>query len=553
MFEVSFVPGSRGYWPNQSPEGPVADTIIAGNDVSPHGPGKLVAFTGYGLATGLGGAVMMPVAATSGGLGTGSVIYYRNASYWWVGSGTVVVGSTSIGTATSSLQYRIGLAGTTYTAGVVVPGTPVLSTFGVGNMSGTYSVKIAWKRSWSGAVGNASVASAAVSASSQRLQLQLPAVPTGTTAVDRVIVYSSARGFAATGPWLFLSEHPVTPTLITGTVNGLGPNGNGQWADGDRAAELAPIDNDTPPTGTHCCGLGNLMVVPGCYGGSGVAWSNPASPEAFNPNNVAFLPADVIGLLPRASDGFAYVWGSNYLAAIVLVPGGLVIPRTMWGNTGMSGADNACLVESELWGYTDEPVRTTQDSAPDTTFGLAVRDYMRANWTTPASVVVGYSPRDNAVVYCYGPRNEALAYYRSMDAWSAPLTSGNIQAAVTVGQQLRVAVGSSLFSFGTPTAGLTATAITPFYEPMGAYTNTISNVRTGLRGSGTTTIDVLTNYDQLTSKASQTITGASGDYFSTWLRCNVLNATAVALKYTFSGTIYKSVLDGKTRRAHIVG
>ncbi len=527
MWEISFRPGSRGFWPNQSPQGPVPDTIIAGTNCVPHGPGKLVAFNGYSSAAGTG-------------------VYYRNASYWWIGSGTVVVGSTNIGSASSSLQYRIGLAGTTYTAGVVTPGTPVLATNGAGNMSGTYSVKIAWKRSWSGAVGNASVASAAVSASSNKLQLTLPAVPSGATAVDRVIVYSSARGFAATGPWLFLSEHPVTPNPITA----LGPNGNGQWADGDRAAELAPIDNDTPPTGTHCCGLGNLMVVLGCYGGSGVAWSNPASPEAFNPNNVAFLPADVIGLLPRASDGFAYVWGSNYLAAIVLVPGGLVIPRTMWGNTGMSGADNACLVESELWGYTDEPVRTTQDSAPDTSFGLPVRDYMRANWTTPANVVVGYSPRDNAVVYSYG--TESLAYFRSMDAWSTPLTGGSIQAAVTVGQQLRVAVGTSLFSFGTA-GGTSATAITPFYEPMGGYTNTISNVRTALRGSGTTTIDVLTNLDQTTSKASQSVTGASNDYYSTWLRTNILNATSVALKYSFTGAIYESVMDGKTRRAHIVG
>lgn len=536
---VMLQPGARGFWPNQSPRGPVPDTIIAGSNCIPVGPGKVSSYEGYGAASALlGAATMMPVAATSGGLTSGNIVYSRGDTYWRCGSGTAVVGSTTLGATTSALQFRIGLGGADITAGIATPGAPVLATNGAGSMTGTYSVRVAWKRSTTGAVGNASTPSAVVSASSNKLQLTLPAVPAG---IDTVIVYASARGFGATGPWLFLSEHPVTPNPIVA----LGPNGNGQWADGERAAEFAPFDNDPPPSGTHCCALGNLMVVLGCYGGAGIAWSKPAELEAFPPDNVAFLPGPVIGVLPRPSDGFAYAFGANYLAALVLIPGPIVLPRLMWAYTGFLNADNACLVESELWGYTDEPVRTTQETAPDTSFGLAVRRYMRANWS-PANVVVGYSPRDNAVVYFH--QGEALAYYRSLDAWSTSIPGSTARAAVTVSQQLYMAPSSgNLVGYGAG-SGTTATALTPFYEPAGGFTNTISNIRTGL--SGAATIAVMTNLDQTTVQATQTSSG-SGDNYTSWLRTNLKNSTSVALRYTFTGSVYESQVDGKTRKAHI--
>mgnify|MGYP000867308235 FL=1 len=541
-------PGWRGWWPNQSPLGAVPDTLLSGSNCVPTGPGKLQSFAGYGAGTATAGATMFPVKDTIGSIGTGSINYDRGDTYWWIGTGTATVGSSSLGAATSSLQLKIGLAGTAYTAGLARPvlAANALATNGAGNMTGTYSVKIAYKRSATGAVSNASEKSNTVSASSNKLQLTVPA-PGAGTGVDRVQVFAAPRGFSETGPWLFLSEHTISegvPTVITA----LGPFGNGQWADGDRSSYLAPLENFAPPTGTHVLTLGSVKCVLGCYGGAGIAFSFPAKPESFSPDRVSFLPGPVVGVAVRPSDGFAYVWGTNYVAAVILVPGGYVLPRLMWSAQGLADSNSACLVESELWAYTNEPVRTRTDGDPDTSFAIQVRDYMRSNWT--GEVVVGYSEEWNAVVYFHG--SEAIAYYRGLDAWSTPLTglSGSVRAAAAAGNRLFVAdAGGTVKRFGGG-SGTTGTALTVFSQPNVGRNFTLNAVETAATGG--VTFEVFTNMDTATSQGSKTISGV-GNQHSAYLYLNVINCRSVALKYTVpaGGAVYQSTGTGVPDGARI--
>ena len=273
-------PGWRGWWPNQSPLGAVPDTLLSGSNCVPTGPGKLQSFAGYGAGTATAGATMFPVKDTIGSIGTGSINYDRGDTYWWIGTGTATVGSSSLGAATSSLQLKIGLAGTAYTAGLARPvlAANALATNGAGNMTGTYSVKIAYKRSATGAVSNASEKSkhgfglveqvAVDGTSSRRRYWRRPG--SGVRSPSRIL-----RDWAVAVP-VRAYDLEGAPTVITA----LGPFGNGQWADGDRSSYFAPLENYAPPTGTTSSRLGVKCVL-GCYGG---AWNRlfvPAKPESF--------------------------------------------------------------------------------------------------------------------------------------------------------------------------------------------------------------------------------------------------------------------------------
>lgn len=540
--------GARGFWPNQSLLGDVSDTIIAGQNVTPRGPGYIGAFPGFSTSSGRACPTMMPVADTSGGLDTGSVIYSRGNTYWYIGSGPVFVGSTSLGTASTSLKFRIGLAGTEIVAGIDTPAAPTMAASGAGSMTGTFSAKIAWKRSATGAIGNASAASASVSASNQKLSLTGPVVPAG---IDRVRVYVPARGFSTTGPWLFLSEHTVvagSPLNLPVTV--LGPFSNGEWSDGDRGAELAPLDNYSPAAlgiiGTHCTSLGSVMVIIGNQGG--YVYSFPAKPETYSPERFATLPGPVLGIQPRSADGWCYVWGTNFLAALVLTPDGDVIPRILWSNIGLPNPDAGCLVEDALFAWDGEPVRTTQSGDPDTTFGLAVRDYMRSTgWGS--DVVVGYSPEWNAVVYFNG--DTALAYYRGMDAWSTPLTGlSGARAAVTVGTQLRCAGSGTTLQLYGGGGGATAFAVTPFrFAGNLMFSKSVRTLRT--IASGPVRARMCINLDLTTFYADSTLPG-SGAQHGPPIKTNIHNVFSYSMRYDFSGasTVTGTSIDGWMNESH---
>lgn len=548
-------PGWRGWFPNQSPLGAMPDTLLTGSNCVPTGPGKLTSFQGMGASSIIAGATMFPVKDTIGSIGTGAIVYDRGDTYWWNGSGTATVGTASLGAATISLQLRIGTGAPTYTAGLTRPtlAANALATDGAGNMTGLWSVKVAYKRSATGAVSNASEKSNTVSCSSNKLKLTV-AAPGAGSGVDRCLIFASPRGFPESGPWLFLCEETITsetvPTVLPSTV--FGPFDNGQWADGDRSSYLAPLENFAPPTGTHCLALGSIMCVLGCYGGAGIAFSFPAKPESFSPDRVTFLPGPVIGLAVRPSDGLAYVWGNNYVAALVVVPGGYVIPRLMWSSTGLGYSNSACLVESELWAYTNEPVRTRTDGDPDTTFGLPVRDYMRANWT--GEVAVGYSEEWNAVVYAHG--TEMIAYYRALDAWSTPLTGlvsvggVGVRAMANAGNILYVADGNGTVKTWGRGGGTTGTGVTSFMQPNPGRNVTINAVEA--TASGGVTFALRTNLDTATNQGSQVIAG-TGDQHSSYMYPNVINTRSYALAYTIppGAAVYQTTVTGVPEGARI--
>src|SRR5262245_16021309 len=82
---------------------------------------------GMGSAVGaMSAGILMPLGSDGlpGGIGTGTVLVFRGDSTWFIGSGSAYRNATSIGSASSSLQFI--LASTLYTAGLSQPAAPTV-------------------------------------------------------------------------------------------------------------------------------------------------------------------------------------------------------------------------------------------------------------------------------------------------------------------------------------------------------------------------------------------------------------------------------------------
>jgi hypothetical protein len=414
-------------------------------------------------------------------------------------------------------------------------------------MSGSWSAKIAQRSSLTGSVSNASLVSNILSVSGKKIQINLPA--RSRSDVDKFYIYMSKRGFATIGPWYFLEEKAATSSPQTNVL----VHGDGEWTDADLAPDTAPFDHFPPPSGTdagtHVISLGGTMAVLGCYGGTGIAPSYPSRPEEYDPELVTFLPGKINGLVTRAADGLAYVWGANYLATLILIPGGAILPRLIWGTIGLPGPGSATLVDSELWGYTDEPVRTTQAGEPDTSFALPVREYMRSNWG--GTVTVGYCQKYNAVVFANGAAAEGLMYFRSLDAWSAPFDLPAVPTSfVQSAKVLLLSPGSGTCSemlAGTGQSWNARSAYQDCDEPF--FLKTLWNMQTV--GNGITA-DLLVNLSTGSTGVTQSIPSGA-DAHSASAKINLRNVRSAAVQYTggASNVAYDTIIEGWTAEAYL--
>lgn len=560
---------ANGYYPNQglvSGAERIANTMIEGSkNVWIEGPNRVRSWNGTSAYANYGNTIMGLLGNQIYTMASGSACLYRNGTIFFVGSGSLVVGTTSgttQGTAGSLVQLvlspgnvaQVGLTGGAFTPPTLANST-VASSF---LLPGTYSVKYTETRLSTNAESNGSAPSNVLtveSADTKKLRVTLL-----NPSIFSRNIYLSRRGFPQ-GPW-FKVPNGTTYSSVSLPLAGNVLSVDIDIRDGDLLPTNPPLNYDAPLAATHVFALGDVLVLAGGLGGGAIAFSVPGKPEAFPPDFITFLTPNepVIGIRGRPADGWQYVFCRNSLHAVLLTGDDLapVAARAIWSETGIANANAATFVGGEFYGYsgTRGALRTTagnQTAEPDVTFALPIESDM-ASWN-PANVVVGYSLDDDCVVYFHG--NQAWPYKRKTGLWSPPFTladggaPGNVTSCVTFQGKLIFAIGSQMYSFSGGNS-VTPWIVTPqWLDPAGVYYKTITGYRTAFDvNNAVLKQEVLTNFNTTTPKDTFNTTGSDAGY-TNWRKRNIKDVQAFTVRFSSSGAdhyIYKcQVIGGVTR------
>lgn len=235
--------------------------------------------------------------------------------------------------------------------------------------------------------------------------------------------------------------------------------------------DLAPILDYPPPAAPFACAIEDVIAVIGCYGdltsgvsttspGTAISVSLPVFIESFPPDSLLFLPAPPKAVLSRAADGFVFVAGDGYVAALLYTGGRNPLSlRVIWPTTGIANANNWFLGEGgRLYAATAKRglVRIDEKGEPDTSFATDVSDDT-AGWTM-ANVVGGYDADHNRDVF--GHAQTLLSFNPQREKWDAPIDlsgkiTGNLCSMVPVAGGLLLAANDGttirLYTFNTGT------------------------------------------------------------------------------------------------------
>lgn len=507
----------RGFVPTAHRLPGIEGSIIDGLNYWYRGNGLTESALGLAVTGGSSGGVptLMNVGSGHGGTsGDGTVIQFSNA-YWYI-NGTPFVNGAAIA-ASTGLSLGVSIGGGV-AAGLTRPSAPVLSDSGVASSknNGTYSVALTAVRTSTGAESSRSDPSNVVAVTNRKLRIAFPAAPSGATHWG---IYCSRRGFGATGPWFHLTDIAVGPA--TADI---------EFFDGE-LGDIAPIDYDPPPTGTHCCAVDNVMVVVGSFGGYGLSPSVPGKPEAFPPQFTSFLPRgeSVTGCKGSGPDGGILIVSAN--STNELVRGGAtvpILPIPHWPSTGFATGSAFCLIENELWGMSGQrgAVHGRLGSEEiDTAFATDVETFFAANGFTSANTVVAFDPKNNAVWFMSGTLG--VPYMRGTGQWSTPMQVPSATTAVTVGGQMLLASGSTLY---TPETGSgTSWHFTPAWHDAGSPELAKTLVRARSASSANFTADILVNLGGSVKTLSMTAP------HSIWEKLNLHDVKSFTVKASGTG------------------
>lgn len=443
------------------------------------GGGKAQAFKGPVLIPSVNGSRLFFNAVDQGyvGLGDatnqgiGNVIGLIARSLGFIGSGPLYIdGLDTTFDASTALQLLLYANGTyddplsgPFTAGLEPPTAPTIAVTPTAStiMAGTYSAVIWFVRSTTGGRSRRSSPSAVIVNSGFTTRLTVAAADltyAASVGADRIGIGVTAAGFGATGP--YLEEREIAITSLT-TVDGVANSVELEWADGALVGkDLAPILDFPPPAGVFAAALEDVIAVIGCYGdinagisasspGTAIAVSLPVFIESFPPDNLLFLPAPPRGVLSRAADGFVFVGGETYVAALLYTGGKNPLSlRVIWPTTGIASPNGWFLGEGgRLYAATGKRglVRINESGEPDTSFAQDVVDDT-ASWSM-VNVVGGYDADHNRDVF--GHQKTLLCFNPQRGMWDTPidLTSkiiGNLCACVSVNGALLLAANDGI-------------------------------------------------------------------------------------------------------------
>lgn len=449
----------------------VSNSSLASGRPGALGPGsKNLSFTGDGraqcykgpvLINSVNGSRILFNAIDNGyvGLGTatvagiGNVISLIGRALGYIGSGELFINgvtrSVSASTALQMLLYRSGSytgAGTgPFAFGMDPPTAPTLANTPTAStiMAGTYSTVHWFVRSATGGRSRRSTPSAVIVNTGFKMRHTVAGADltyASSVGADRIGIGATAAGFGSTGP--HYEEREIAISSLT-TVDGVANSVELEWADPSLVGkDLAPILDYPPPAAPFACAIEDVVAVIGCYGdtvsgvstaspGTAIAVSLPVFIESFPPDSLLFLPGPPKGVLSRAADGFVFVGGDGYVAALLYTGGKNPLSlRVIWPTTGIANPNGWFLGEGgRLYAATGKRglVRIDEKGEPDTEWAKDVTDDT-AGWTM-ANVIGGFDAEHQKDVF--GHSQTLLAFNPQREKWDTPVDlSSKIQGAL---------------------------------------------------------------------------------------------------------------------------
>lgn len=454
------------------------------------GDGRAQAFKGPALIASVNGGRLM-FNAIDGGYaslgdattnGIGNVFGLIARALGFIGSGPLYLNGVSRSVnASTALQLLLYVSGSysgsgtgPFTAGLSQPtaptlaGTPTASSI----MAGTYSTVHWFVRSATGGRSRRSSPSAVIVNSGFTFRHTVAGADLTTASnngYDRIGIGVTSAGFGATGP--HYEEREIAISSLT-TVDGVANSVELEWSDASLVGkDLAPILDFPPPPAPFACAIEDVVAVIGCYGdttagvtstspGTAIAVSLPVFIESFPPDNLLFLPSPPKGVLSRAADGFVFIGGDSYIAALLYTGGKNPLSlRVIWPTTGIAGPNAWFLGEGgRLYAATAKRglVRINESGEPTTEFAKDVSDDT-ASWTM-ANVVGGYDADHNRDCFAHG--QTMLCFNPQREKWDTPIDlstkiTGNVCAMVPVSGGLLIAANDGttvrLYTFNSGT------------------------------------------------------------------------------------------------------
>ncbi len=238
-------------------------------------------------------------------------------------------------------------------------------------------------------------------------------------------------------------------------------------------------------------------------------------PLIYPPDSLLFLPATPRAVLSRAADGFVYIAGDGYVAALLYTGGRNPLSlRVVWPTTGIQNPNNWFLGEGgRLYAATAKRglVRIDAEGQPDTTFALKITDDT-ASWNM-ASVCGGYDADHNRdvfghgqMIYCFNPQREE---------WDAPIDLstkiiGNLVSMVPVSGGLLLAANDGttirIYTFNSGT-GMTYTAVGQLHLSS-TEQDILLNMQVGIRSDSVNpvTVKIFANGEEVVPVDTRTLT-----------------------------------------------
>lgn len=456
----------------------VNDSSLASGEPGMCGTGsRNLMFLGNGRAQGakgpvvIGGAVGQRVmfnAIESGhaGLGNattngiGNIVGLIARALGIIGAGPVYINGVSRSiNASTALQILLYISGSytgagtgPFVAGLDPPTAPTLAVTPTVStiMAGTYSAVIGFVRSATGGRSRRSLPSAVIVNSGLKMRVTISGADltyAASVGADRIYVDVTAAGFGATGPHYETIEIAISSLT---TVDGVANSVELEWSDASLVGkDLAPILDFPPPAAPFAAAMEDVVAVIGCYGdsvagvsatspGTAIAVSLPVFIESFPPDSLLFLPGPPRAVLSRAADGYNFIAGENYVAALLYTGGQNPLSvRVLWPTTGIQNANNWFLGEGgRLYVATAKRglVRIDEQGQPDSSFATDVFDDTGL-WDMSKTVGC-YDGDHNRDIF--GNLKTLLCFNPQREKWDTPIDltgkiTGDLCAMVPVG------------------------------------------------------------------------------------------------------------------------
>lgn len=228
-----------------------------------------------------------------------------------------------------------------------------------------------------------------------------------------------------------------TNTAVTGTftayVDEILRSVELEYDDTDLTAEAAWISDFQPPAAVGSFSISDVRVVCGCLSdavndpsvqatGTCLAVSERNYPGSYDPLKLLYLPEPFVAALGRSTDFHHYVFCRNWLGAVQYTGadiGPACTLSTIWADTGIAKAQNACLAMGRIYAFTSKGAiaRLGAGEEPDTAFAEKIRPVIE-DWN-PEKVVTTYLPKHQAVLFAH--ERVALLFYLQTERWLPPI------------------------------------------------------------------------------------------------------------------------------------